>query len=301
VRLYDEDEIARLIQRGRLTGAELVRRDDEESWQPLYESQVFRRAVPSVGDPRNAARWRVLGAVSAHFTGFFITGVVMFATQGHLPFWMGIWGAVLGLQVVGALPTVWPLLTRQAPALPAAAGNAQGALPAPPGPAALPSSIGQEAARVRALIGERGGKDAPRLLEEVDGIVKLTGELARWEAELEEQTSEAEQSALASAVSAARASLERASDAQDRRLYQRQLDVLKRREEAIAKAVRVLQRLRVRRDLAEQQLKQLRLDLSRGAAVGLDVPELSSRLQYIRHEVDAKEEVEEIDAATDQA
>ena len=36
------------------------------------------------------------------------------------------------------------------------------------------------------------------------------------------------------------------------------------------------------------------------AAVGLDVPELSSRLEYIRHEVDAKEEVEEIDAATDQ-
>jgi hypothetical protein len=29
------------------------------------------------------------------------------------------------------------------------------------------------------------------------------------------------------------------------------------------------------------------------------MPELSSRLQRIRHEVDAKEEVEEIDAATD--
>jgi hypothetical protein len=65
------------------------------------------------------------------------------------------------------------------------------------------------------------------------------------------------------------------------------------------KAVRVRDRLRVRRDLAEHQLKQLRLDLSRGAAVELDVPELSSRLQYIRHEVDAQEEVEEIDAATD--
>jgi len=75
--------------------------------------------------------------------------------------------------------------------------------------------------------------------------------------------------------------------------------VLRKREEAITKAMRVLGRLRVRRELAEHQLKQLRLDLSRGAAVGLDVPELSSRLQYIRHEVDAREEVEEIDAATD--
>jgi hypothetical protein len=302
VRVYDEDEIARLIQRGRLTGVELVRRDDEERWQPLYESQVFRREVPSVGDPRDAARWRVLRALGAHFTGFFIAGVVMYATQGHLPFWMGIWGAVLGLQVVRSLPAAWPLLQRRPPT---ATVEPPRPLPAPASPGAVPSSVAQEAIRVRALIEERGGKDVPRLLEEVDGIVKLTGELARWEAELEEQTSEKERTALAAALSAARlsaarASLDRAS-AQDRRLYQRQLDVLQRREEAIAKAVRILERLRVRRGLAEQQLKQLRLDLSRGAAVGLDVPELSSRLQYIRHEVDAKEEVEEIDAATDQA
>ena len=68
------------------------------------------------------------------------------------------------------------------------------------------------------------------------------------------------------------------------------------REEAIAKAVRVLERLRVRREVAEHQLKQLRLDLSRGAASGLDLPELSSRLQFIRDEVDAREEVAEIAA-----
>jgi hypothetical protein len=81
---------------------------------------------------------------------------------------------------------------------------------------------------------------------------------------------------------------------QDRALFERQLDVVQGREEAIVKAVRVLERLRVRRELAEHQLKQLRLDLSRGAASGLDVPELSSRLEFIRYEVDAKEEVERI-------
>ena len=58
----------------------------------------------------------------------------------------------------------------------------------------------------------------------------------------------------------------------------------------------MLERLRVRRDVAEHQLKQLRLDLSRGAASGLDLPELSSRLQFIRDEVDAREEVAEIGA-----
>jgi hypothetical protein len=152
---------------------------------------------------------------------------------------------------------------------------------------------------VRALIAERGVPDAPRLVAEVDGIVKLVGELAAREADLAEQTTDAERAAVARSLAEAQARLDDATLAQDKRLFERQLEVLRRRAEGMEKAVRVRDRLRVRRDLAEQQLKQLRLDLTRGAAVSLDVPELSSRLQYIRHEVDAQEEVEEIDAATD--
>jgi predicted Ser/Thr protein kinase len=300
VRRYDEEELAQLIRRGKLTGVELVRRDDEDRWQPLFESHVFRREVPSAGDPRDAARWRLLRALGGHFTGFFIVGVVMYSTQGHLPFWMGIWGAVLAAQVIRTLPAAWPLLLRRSPErLPPVGPAADRRLSPLPNAGVVPPAIAQEAARVRALIEKRGGKDAPRLLAEVDGIEKVTAELAMRQADLEEQTTEGERAAVGAAVSEAQASLERASEAQDRRLFERQLEVLRRRQEAITKAMRLLQRLRVRRELAEHQLKQLRLDLSRGAAVGLDVPELSSRLQYIRHEVDAQEEVEEIDAATD--
>jgi hypothetical protein len=131
---------------------------------------------------------------------------------------------------------------------------------------------------------------------EVDGILTLTAELALRQADLEEQTSDRERDGLARSLTEARARLERADLTQDRRLFERQLEVLEGRQEAIAKAMRVLERLRVRRELAEHQLKQLRLDLSRGAASGLDIPELSSRLQFIRYEVDAKEEVEQIAA-----
>jgi hypothetical protein len=154
--------------------------------------------------------------------------------------------------------------------------------------------MAQEAARVRALIEQRKGSDTARLLAEVDGILKHTVDLSAREADLEEQTSDREREGLARAVAEARARLERADLAQDRRLFERQLEVLENRQEAIAKAKRVLERLRVRRELAEHQLKQLRLDLSRGAASGLDIPELSSRLQFIRYEVDAREEVKEI-------
>ncbi len=280
---------------------ELVRREGEEVWQPLFESHVFRREVPNVGDPREAARWRVLRQLGGHFGSFFLVAGIMFAAEGHFPFWLGIWGAFLALHALKAAPTVIALLPGRGLERGPAAGAAlpAGAPRQLPAPADAPSPIAQEAARVRTLIEQRGGKDAGRLLAEVDGIVKRAAELAARQADLEEQTSEAERAALGRSAAQARDSLERASRAEDRRLFERQLEVLRRREEAIAKATRVLQRLRVRRELAEHQVKQLRLDLSRGAAVSLDVPELSSRLQRIRHEVDAREEVEEIDAATD--
>jgi serine/threonine protein kinase len=302
VRHYDEGELVREIQRGKLIGMELVRQDDEQEWRPLFESRVYRREVPTSGDPQDAARLRLLRGVAGHFTGFFITCVVMYSTQGHLPFWLAIWGAVLAMQALGAAPAAWTLLQRRRldgdpatgrPPLPAPAPPA---LPSPVGPAGVPSAIAQEGARVRALIEQRGGRDTPRLLTEVDRILKLTADLAARQADLEEQTSDRERAALAAAVAEARARRERADLEQDRRLFERQLEVVEGREVAIAKAVRVLERLRVRREMAEHQLKQLRLDLSRGAASGLGVPELSSRLQFIRDEVDAREEVEEIGA-----
>jgi len=303
VRSYDEGELAHLIRRGKLTGLELARRDDEEEWLPLFESRVFRREIPGPADPRDAARWHLLRGVAGHFTGFFIVGVVMYSLQGQIPFWMAIWGAVIAVHALRAAPAVWTLLLRRRFAAddPAAASPALPARDAPRlapagGGAGVPSALAREAARVRTLIEQRGGSDAPRLLADVDGILKLTAELAAQEADIEEQTSDAERAALAAAVSQARGQLEHADLEQDRRLFERQLEVLHGREETIAKAVRVLERLRARRELAEHQLKQLRLDLSRGAASGLDVPELSSRLQFIRYEVDAREEVKEISA-----
>jgi serine/threonine protein kinase len=294
VRVYEEAELAERIRKGKLSGWELARRDDEDEWQPLFESRIYRREVPVSGDPRDAARRRALRGLAGHFSGFLTTGVIMFFVSGEVPFWMGIWGAVLGAQTIGSLPKIWPLIRRRRLPSPAAA---QPGLP--PQPLALPgplSPIEDEAARVRALIEQLGGKHSARLVAEVDAILKQTAALAAREADLEEQTSDRERSAVATALADARARLQRAELPEDQRLFERQVEVLEGRREAIGKAVRVLDRLRVRREVAEHQLKQLRLDLSRGAASGLDVPELSSRLEFIRYEVDAREEVEQIAA-----
>jgi hypothetical protein len=294
VRKYDEPKLATLIRTGKVTGAELARREDEDGWQPLFDSRLFRREVPALGDPHLIAGRRVLSAVGGHLSAFVFVSALMFVLQGHFPSWLAIWGVVVLFQALGTLPAAYKLMRSHQAARSSPPVGAPPPLPAPP--PSLPSPIGQEAARVRTLIQQQGGSDAPRLLADVDAILKLTESLAAREADLEEQTSPRERSALASAIVEARTRLERADLDQDRRLFERQLEVLQGREEGIAKAVRVLERLRVRRDVAEHQLKQLRLDLSRGAAGGLDLPELSSRLQFIRDEIDAREEVAEIGA-----
>jgi serine/threonine protein kinase len=290
---WDEQQVTDQIRAGTLSGLELVRRSDEETWQPLFQTRIYRLEVPNAGDPRETARRRALGALGGHFTGFITTALIMYAIQGKFPFWLGIWGAVLLAQTLGSLPAVWSLLRagRHAAALPPAAPAAL--------PAAVPpplSAVSQEASRVRALLEQRGGQDAARLLSDVDEILARTRVLAARQADLEEQTSEGERAAVQSSLAAARERLARAEQDEDRGLFERQVGVLEGRAEAIAKAVRVLERLRVRRDLAEHQLKQLRLDLSRGAASALGVPELSSRLEFIRDEVDAREEIERMAA-----
>src|SRR6185295_16398692 len=213
VQSYDEAKLVALIRRGKLTGMELARRDDEEEWQPLFESRLYRREVPTSGDPRDAARIRLLRAVGGHFSGFFITAVVMYAVQGHFPFWLAIWGAVLAMQALSAAPAALTLLRRRRAS--AASGAIAGGPGVPlsrqlggaPGTEVAPSGVAQEAARVRALIEQRGGTDAARLLADVDGILKLTVELAARQADLEEQTSDRERASLARAVNEARARL----------------------------------------------------------------------------------------------
>jgi serine/threonine protein kinase len=296
VKEWDEQQLTDRIRDGKLSGLELVRRSDEESWQPLFETRIYRLEVPNAGDPREVARRRATHALGGHFTGFVTTALIMYAIQGHFPSWLGIWGAVLLAQTLGSLPALWSQLrphlgTRAAgQALPTAPAAVLPA-PAPPDP-----PIAQEASRVRALLQQRGGPDAARLIEDVDAILALTKVLAARQADLAEQTSESERAAVRSSLAAARLRLARAEHEEDRRLFEREVAVLEGREEAIGKAVRVLERLRVRRDLAEHQLKQLRLDLSRGAASSLGAPELTSRLEFIRDEVDAREEVERLAA-----
>lgn len=132
-----------------------------------------------------------------------------------------------------------------------------------------------------------------RFVEEVDGIVDRVSTLATKQRDLTESTSTEERARLAKSLEEAERKLVEATTTEDRKLFQRQFDVLRQRQQTIEQTIVLIERLAVRQDVAEHQIKQRRLDWSRADASRASVPELTSRLQDIRHEVDATEKVDE--------
>jgi uncharacterized membrane protein YgaE (UPF0421/DUF939 family) len=198
---------------------------------------------------------------------------------------MGFWAIGLVAQAAGALPAAVSLW-RSRKAL------AEGTKVAPPDDL-LSEGFRDEVERVRKLLEKRGGENQGDLLKEMDGIVERMRDLASKRRDLEEQTGVEERERLEKTEREAAARLDRSIGARDRNLYEKQLEVVRERRLTIDKALKVLEQLRVRQDVARHQVKQLRLDLSRAEASSGSVPELSSRLQDIRHEVDAAEMVDE--------
>jgi uncharacterized membrane protein YgaE (UPF0421/DUF939 family) len=198
---------------------------------------------------------------------------------------MGFWAIGLVAQAVGAVPAAISLLRSRKSLGEGPKGAARDDL--------LSEGFRDEVERVRGLLERRGGENKADLLKEIDGIVERMRDLASKRRDLEEQTGVEERQRLEKTESDAAMRLDGTVGARDRSLYEKQLDVVRQRRQTIDKALAVLEQLRVRQDVAEHQVKQLRLDLTRAEASSGSVPELSSRLQDIRHEVDAAENVDE--------
>ena len=208
VKRYDERLLVSDIRDGKLTGVELVRRDDEEVWQPLFESHVFRREVPNVGNPREAAGWRALRAL-----GGSLDGVRHHIGRHGLPGRVSVLAGDLGW---AARPAGARHPPEGATSLEAAArgGWTVRAARASRGRSAAtaPAARGRPTLADRAGGGPRarphrgaGGQGREPSLAEVDDIVKREAELAERQADLEEQTSEAERAALSRSSTQAQA------------------------------------------------------------------------------------------------
>ena len=285
VRTLSEARLRKRLRQNRYSGLEMVKRGGEDVWVPLHETRIFREEIPQTRDPANWAAKRKVTQFAEHLGVYLTFGLVWFLAQGEIPFWMGFWAIGLVVQAVGAVPAAISLFRSRKSLVEGVKQIARDDL--------LSEGLRDEVGRVRELLERRGGENKADLLKEIDGIVERMRDLASKRRDLEEQTGADERERLEKIERDAAMRLDGAAGGRDRNLYEKQLEVVRQRRQAIAKALAVLEQLRVREDVAEHQVKQLRLDLSRAEASSGSVPELSSRLQDIRHEVDAAEKVDE--------
>ena len=295
IKTIDEKRLRKKLRTNDLSGLELVRRDDEEDWVQLCETDLFRDEVPFMGDPIFAARRRQIRGFMGHLSAWIITGTIMAILGDWFPVWLLIWGAFLAVHGLKVLPSAIHVINGQI------AGRRPASLiesPATHRHAVAPSAVKRsgvdnEIAEVRALLAKRDDEEAARLAREVEQLDATMAELARRRADLEAQLSPDELRELEQARSEADLRLQKVTNAQDRDLLRKELAVVEQRHQAVEHALRTLERLRSQERMAHHQLKQLRLDLSQTRAQMVDLPDFADRVEAIRIEAAAIEEVEE--------
>lgn len=292
---WTEKKLRKKLRGGDLSGLELVRHEHDEDWRPLHDLPIFGEEVPHTGDPRAAALRRVAKGFAWHL-GIYLVITSFFFGITSIP------GAIWGLFLVGhafkAIPATWSLV-REGKLLPSAgegpralgSGGGATALPAatPEPPAA--SGFDADLQEVRTLLAER--EHGAPILAELDRVEQTVRDLRDKIRRLSALLREEEGEQLDQQLHRAQASLDVADDPEDRALRQRQVQVLRDRIEASTRARRTLERLEIRESLAQQQVRQLRLDLVRAQARDdTRADDLGERLEQIRIEAEAAEEVD---------
>jgi ElaB/YqjD/DUF883 family membrane-anchored ribosome-binding protein len=286
VKDFEEHKLRKKLRSSDLSGLELVRVPGEERWQPLYELPLFREEVPGEGDPREIAHQRVARGFAWHLIAFIAVIGAFTVASGSVPFWAAFWGIGLFFHGAKAAPSVATLLKEKG-AQPAGLVSALDSAKQ-----RARDDLDEEAEHIRRLLAEREGELAASLSDEVDELVAQVRELIAQEADLDDQTSEEERASIERELESARSRLAEAEGA-DRALFGKQVETLQARLDAMDDADRAKVRLLARKSVAINQLKQLRLDLTKAKAGQSELGDLNERLADMRIEVEAAREVEE--------
>ena len=157
---------------------------------------------------------------------------------------------------------------------------------------ATSDELGTLASAIRRLLTRRPGTQAVTMLAALDSIETVLAELNAKVASLESQTNGGIAQRLERELATAKEALETAEQDADRTLLHQQISALEQRQSGLERAEELTRRLRMRRGVAETQLRQLHLDLVRAEADDAALPDLTGPLQELRFEVDAAQEVE---------
>ncbi|HMV65655.1 MAG TPA: hypothetical protein PKA64_02300, partial [Myxococcota bacterium] len=98
---WSERYLVQRLQRGHLLGTELVSPIDGDTWTPLYQTDLYRRALGD-GDPRSRATIRAVMPFLQHVAVFALIVIAM-----GFPAWALWWGIGLAGHALKTGQLVW--------------------------------------------------------------------------------------------------------------------------------------------------------------------------------------------------
>lgn len=281
-----EGELRRKLRSNDLSGMELARAEGSEAWVELHALPIFAEEIPIQGDARRAALRREGRSFVGHAA---IWAAVLGVTGGYADWWGWIWGAFVGYHAYRALPYMWELWRSRR----TSRADPPEQRTATEGPPEL-AAFAREARRVRELVAERGGAAREDLSAAVDELEAHVRELFEKERELADLTrDEAERGSRAQEPGIGEGRRTRGGEASgDIALGNELRRMAAARRQALDQASRALEDLRVRRRLAEDQVRLLRLELTSLDAARSGSPDHRERLDAMRHELGALQELD---------
>ncbi len=103
VRTLTEAKLRDKLRDNKMAGVELARRVGEDSWSPLYTTQLYREVVPHTGDPAANVRQRIIRPFIGHLTSFLTVLGALWLVSGTPPLWGAFWGIGLAFHAIGTV------------------------------------------------------------------------------------------------------------------------------------------------------------------------------------------------------
>ena len=98
VKKVTEEELRERLRRGRYSGLELARKDGDDTWKPLYDTDIFNEEAPHNGNPQRSANMRQAKGFFSHL----LTFAAVMAFMG-MPKWGYFWGIKFSVQYLNFL------------------------------------------------------------------------------------------------------------------------------------------------------------------------------------------------------
>lgn len=289
VRTLTEAKLRAMLRKNKLAGVELARRSGDESWAPLYSTELYRKAVPHTGDPARGVRQRLLQPFLVHLVVFLAVLGALWSASGQPPFWGAFWG--IGLFFHG-LKTVRGLNQLRGTDRPQSRSG-EVSLSGPPPQSSAPLLPDNEVLRAIEELDHAGWSGDTRALRDTAVL------LMQRRALVDDATDEAAEDALIHERSAVLADREGAS-ASTQAMLDDQLSAIDARLSFLRDVQQHGVRLRAQERTLLHQVESLRLGQIR-ASEDTTGPDLMQAVTKLRRELDAESEVTDALARARQA